>query len=59
MKKTLAIILILSMCLFAFVGCGGSSAGAADKPLVVGYSTSPASSHRSLLKPLMTRTLQQ
>ncbi len=38
MKKTLAIILILSMCLFAFVGCGGSGAGAADKPLVVGYS---------------------
>ena len=36
MKKTLAIILILSMCLFAFVGCGGSSS--TEKPLVVGYS---------------------
>ena len=36
MKKTLAIILILSMCLFAFVGCGG--AGTGEKPLVVGYS---------------------
>ena len=37
MKKTLAIILILSMCLFAFVGCGGG-AGTDEKPLVVGYS---------------------
>ncbi len=46
MKKTLAIILILSMCLFAFVGCGGSgSQGGGDEevvqsetPIVVGYS---------------------
>ena len=40
MKKTLAIILILAMCLFAFVGCGGSTGGdeSSDTPLVVGYS---------------------
>ena len=38
MKKTLAIILILAMCMFAFVGCGGSGAGSDEKPLVVGYS---------------------
>ena len=46
MKKTLALILILVMCMFAFVGCGGNSgtepAGtdepANDTPLVVGYS---------------------
>ena len=40
MKKTLAIILILAMCMFAFVGCGGSTGGddSTDTPLVVGYS---------------------
>jgi len=48
MKKTLAILLILAMCMFAFVGCtqgggegtpqGGGEGESNDTPLVVGYS---------------------
>ena len=45
MKKTLILLLILSMCMFAFVGCGGSTSGGGDEevvqsetPIVVGYS---------------------
>ncbi|MBR6472816.1 MAG: ABC transporter substrate-binding protein [Firmicutes bacterium] len=38
MKKTLAIILILTMCLVAFAGCGAGGSESNNTPLVVGYS---------------------
>ena len=41
MKKTIALVLALLMCLALFAGCGSSKNGggaASDKPLVVGYS---------------------
>ena len=38
MKKTIALVLALLMCLALFAGCGKNGAASADKPLVVGYS---------------------
>ena len=38
MKKTIALVLALLMCLALFAGCGNKADVASDKPLVVGYS---------------------
>ena len=38
MKKTIALVLAVLMCVALFAGCGSQDQAASDKPLVVGYS---------------------